>query len=149
MGKIKKDSGVIISADKSSVMPAEAAALYIELGWGTKKEYSTPRMRRSLAKCDIVVSARNDAGELIGISRALSGFRDHDEDTRRCYRSRNIKDRVSACASWRKSRRLQKERTSTGKRNARTSTFFSGCGYRKAERTYGLREKIRRNCNRT
>lgn len=71
---MKKDSGVVISADKSSVMPTAAAALYIELGWGTKKEYSTARMRRSLAKCDIVISARNDAGELIGIARALSDF---------------------------------------------------------------------------
>lgn len=29
-------------------------------------------MRRSLANCDIVVSARNSAGELIGIGRALT-----------------------------------------------------------------------------
>jgi len=31
-------------------------------------------MRRSLANCDIVVLARNEAGELIGIARALSDF---------------------------------------------------------------------------
>jgi GNAT superfamily N-acetyltransferase len=66
--------GVRISTDKASVKPAEAAALYIELGWGTAKEYSLARMRRSLAHCDIVVSARNDAGELVGIGRALSDF---------------------------------------------------------------------------
>jgi GNAT superfamily N-acetyltransferase len=63
-----------ISTDKKSIKPAEAAALYIELGWGTSKQYSVQRMKRSLANCDVVVSARNEAGELIGISRALSDF---------------------------------------------------------------------------
>ena len=67
-------SDIIISTEKNSVNPADAAALYIELGWGTAKEYSTARMRRSLAHCDIVVSARNGAGELVGIGRALSDF---------------------------------------------------------------------------
>lgn len=65
---------ITISIEKKSVNPAEAAALYIELGWGTAKHYSAARMRRSLANCDIVVSAHNDAGELIGIGRALSDF---------------------------------------------------------------------------
>jgi GNAT superfamily N-acetyltransferase len=65
---------IVISADKKSVKPAEAAALYIELGWGAAKEYSTARMKRSLANCDIVISARNGDGELIGIGRALSDF---------------------------------------------------------------------------
>jgi GNAT superfamily N-acetyltransferase len=63
-----------ISSDRRSVNAAEAAALYIELGWGTKKTYSTARMKRSLAHCDIVVSARNADGELIAIGRALSDF---------------------------------------------------------------------------
>jgi ribosomal protein S18 acetylase RimI-like enzyme len=31
-------------------------------------------MKRSLAHCDIVVSAHNSAGELVGIGRALSDF---------------------------------------------------------------------------
>jgi len=65
---------VLISINRTSVKPAEAAALYVELGWGTKKEYSIARMKRSLAHCDIVVSARNDAGELVGLGRALSDF---------------------------------------------------------------------------
>ena len=51
------DKNISISIDKNSVDPAEAAVLYIELGWGTAKEYSTARMRRSIANCDIVVSA--------------------------------------------------------------------------------------------
>jgi GNAT superfamily N-acetyltransferase len=65
---------ILISSDKKSVAPAEAAALYVELGWGTPAHYSAARMKRSLAHCDIVVSARNGAGELIGIGRALSDF---------------------------------------------------------------------------
>ena len=67
-------SKIAISADKQSVKPAEAAALYVEMGWGTPARYSAARMKRSLAQCDIVVSARNDAGELIGLARALSDF---------------------------------------------------------------------------
>lgn len=67
-------NGIFISVGKKSVLPAEAAAIYIELGWGTAKEYSAARMKRSLANCDIVISARNAGGELIGIGRALSDF---------------------------------------------------------------------------
>jgi GNAT superfamily N-acetyltransferase len=65
---------VRISIDKKSVTPQEVAALYIELGWGTAKNYSAARMAKSLANCDIVVSARNAGGELVGIGRALSDF---------------------------------------------------------------------------
>jgi predicted acetyltransferase len=65
---------VVISTDKKSVFPREVADLYIELGWGTAKQYSPARMARSLANCDIVVSARNGVGELVGIGRALSDF---------------------------------------------------------------------------
>lgn len=64
----------MISDRRSSVSPQEAAALYVELGWGTAKDYSPVRMKRSLAACDIVVTARNEAGELVGIARALSDF---------------------------------------------------------------------------
>lgn len=65
---------ILISSDKKSVTAQEVADLYIELGWGTKKQYSVARMGKSLANCDIVVSARNDADELVGIGRALSDF---------------------------------------------------------------------------
>lgn len=65
---------VKISSNKKSVKPREAATLYIELGWGTPKKYSAARMKKSLAHCDIVVSARNEAGELVGLGRALSDF---------------------------------------------------------------------------
>ena len=63
---------VAISSNRASVGADEAAALYIELGWGTSKQYSAARMKRSLANCDVVVSARNAAGELVGIARALT-----------------------------------------------------------------------------
>lgn len=65
---------VSISADKKSVKAGEAAALYVELGWGTTKEYSAARVKKSLANCDVIISARNEAGELVGIARALSDF---------------------------------------------------------------------------
>src|SRR5271155_5310875 len=65
---------ITIFSDKKKLKPAEVAALYIELGWGTKRHYTTARMKLSLANCDIVVFARNDAGELVGIARALSDF---------------------------------------------------------------------------
>ena len=65
---------ISISTDKRAVTPREAAELYIELGWGDEGQYAVPRMKRSLEHCDIVVSARNEAGELVGIARALSDF---------------------------------------------------------------------------
>ena len=65
---------ISISSDKRSLTPAEVAAIYVELGWGMKKEYSAARMKRSIANCDVVVSARNASGELIGIGRVLSDF---------------------------------------------------------------------------
>lgn len=64
--------GIEISSNKTAVTPQEAAALYVELGWGTSAKYSAARIARSLAHCDIVVSARNGAGELVGLARALT-----------------------------------------------------------------------------
>jgi len=46
--------------------------LYLELGWGTASRYSAARMKRALANSDIVVSARNGAGDLVGLARALT-----------------------------------------------------------------------------
>jgi len=67
-------NSVTISSDTKFLHPAEAADLYIELGWGTARQYTVAKMKKSLAKCDIVVFARNEADELIGIARALSDF---------------------------------------------------------------------------
>jgi len=68
------DTNISISSNKKLLRPAEAAALYIELGWGTAAKYSAARMKKSLANCDIVVFARNESGELVGVARALSDF---------------------------------------------------------------------------
>ena len=65
---------ITISSDKKLLDPREAAALYIELGWGTPREYMPTRMKKSIANCDIVVFAKNEAGELVGVARALSDF---------------------------------------------------------------------------
>ena len=75
----KNISEVTISTDRRLLDPAEAAALYIELGWGTAKRYSVERMRRSLANCDMVIFALNDADELVGLLRALT---DHALETK-------------------------------------------------------------------
>jgi ribosomal protein S18 acetylase RimI-like enzyme len=66
--------GITISSDKKLLHVRAVSDLYIELGWGTPKAYSVARMKRSLANCDIVVFARNEGGELIGIARVLSDF---------------------------------------------------------------------------
>ena len=72
-GERKENFGsIVISTDRRLLDPAEAAALYIELGWGTSKRYSAARMRRSLANCDIVIFALNEAEELVGLLRALT-----------------------------------------------------------------------------
>jgi len=65
---------ISISTDKKTVKPEEVAALYVLLGWGTSHYYSAQRMKRSLEHCSIVVSARNEDGDLIGIMRGMSDF---------------------------------------------------------------------------
>ncbi len=66
------ERGVTISEGVRSADPAEAAALYIELGWGTSARYSSMRMKKALEGCDVVISAHNSAGELVGLLRALT-----------------------------------------------------------------------------
>lgn len=66
------DESIRISIDKRLLDPVDAAALYIELGWGTAKRYSVERMRRSLENCDIVIFALNGAGEPVALLRALT-----------------------------------------------------------------------------
>jgi GNAT superfamily N-acetyltransferase len=79
-GKInKKKDPIVISTDRRLLDPAAAAALYVELGWGTKAKYSTERMRRSLANCDIVIFALNEEGEPVALLRALT---DHALETK-------------------------------------------------------------------
>jgi len=130
MGKIKKGPGVTISADKNSIDPAEAAALYVELGWGTEKEYSVARMKRSLAACDIVVSARNNGGELVGISRVLSDFATTtkilDVVIVPEYQHQGIGKRImQKIASFAKSTDIY------GETERKNFAFLEGCGYRK------------------
>lgn len=69
---MRKEGSVVISTDRRLLDPVEAAALYVELGWGTAKHYSAARMKRSLANCDIVIFALNGAGEAVAVLRALT-----------------------------------------------------------------------------
>ena len=132
---------ITISADKKSVTPAEAAALYLELGWGTAQKYSAARMRRSLANCDIVVSARNEAGELIGIARALT---DRVIDTK-------ILDMIVApeyqrqgigIAMMRKTESLTRGTTVYFETEPKNFGFARKCGYRKRK---GLTVFVKKN----
>lgn len=68
------ENSVKIFTDKKLLKPAEAAELYREMGWGTEKDYTAEKMKRSLANCDIVVFARNGDGDLVGLARALTDF---------------------------------------------------------------------------
>jgi len=123
-------SDVTISADKSSVAPAEAAAIFIELGWGTAKEYSVERMKRSLAKCDIVVSARNASGELVGIGRALSDFATTTKILDMLivpeYQHQGVGVRM-----MRKIESLVKGTDIYGETERKNFDFLEGCGYKK------------------
>ncbi len=68
----RDDGGVAISEGARAADPAEAAALYRELGWGTEARYSRARMKKALEGCDVVIAAHNGAGELVGLLRALT-----------------------------------------------------------------------------
>jgi len=121
---------VTISADKKTIGPAEAAAIYIELGWGTAKDYSVARMKRSLANCDIVISARNGGGELIGIARVLSDFATTTKILDVLivpeYQGQGIGARI-----MRKIASLAKGTDIYGETERRNFPFLMGCGYKK------------------
>ncbi len=61
-----------ISTDKKRIDSKEAADLYVRLGWGTAKKYSIQNVRKMLRNSDLVVSAHNAEGELVGLGHALS-----------------------------------------------------------------------------
>jgi GNAT superfamily N-acetyltransferase len=136
-----KDS-IVISADKNSVGPAEAAAIYVELGWGAAKEYSAVRIARSLANCDIVVSARNTSGELIGIARALSDFATTTKILDMLivpeYQGQGIGMRM-----MREIESLAKGTDMYGETERKNFPFLEGCGYKKRK---GLMVFVKKAC---
>jgi GNAT superfamily N-acetyltransferase len=128
--KSKAHLGIAISTAKNLLSPAEAAAIYIELGWGTAKEYSVARMKRSLANCDIVVSARNAGGELVGIGRALSDFATTTKILDMLivpeYQGQGIGARM-----MREIELLAKGTDIYGETERKNFGFLTGCGYKK------------------
>lgn len=132
---------ISISDDKKSLDPAEAAALYVELGWGTPKQYSAARMKRSLANCDVVVFARNGAGELVGIARVLT---DHAIDTKILdmiiapeYQRQGIGKKI-----MRKIERLSKSTAIYCETEKKNFPFVAKCGYMKRK---GLSVFVKKN----
>ena len=134
-------NSVAIVSDKNSITPAEAAALYIELGWGTEKEYSVVRMKKSFSQCDIVVGARNGAGELIGISRVLSDFTTTTKILDMVivpeYQYQGIGKRM-----MQKIASLAKETDIYGETERKNFGFLEGCGYQKRN---GLKVFVRKS----
>ena len=136
-------TGIFISSDKKSVKAAEAAAIYIELGWGTAKEYSVTRMKRSLANCDIVVSARNAGGELIGIARVLSDFATTTKILDVLivpeYQAQGIGARM-----MQKIASLAKGTDIYGETERKNFPFLTGCGYKKRKGLMVFMKKAKR-----
>ena len=118
-------------------------ALYIELGWGTKKEYSAARIARSIANCDIVVFARNSGGELVGISRVLSDFSTTtkilDMIIAPEYQRQGIGKRM-----MKKIESLVKGTDIYGETERKNFAFLEGRGVQKTERTYGVHKEDER-----
>jgi len=132
-----------ISLDKKSVKPAEAAALYIELGWGTPAQYSAARMKKSLANCDIVVSARNEAGELIGIGRALSDFA-IDTKILDVVIAPEYQGQGIGCAMMKKIVAAAKGTTIYFETEPKNFGFAARCGYEKRKRLTVFKKKAQR-----
>jgi len=130
-----------ISTDKKAVKPAEAAALYIELGWGTPSHYSPARMKKSLANCDIVVSARNEGGELIGIGRALSDFA-LDTKVLDLVIAPEYQRQGIGLAMMKKIAATAKGTTIYFETEPKNFGFAAKCGYAKRERLTVFKKKI-------
>lgn len=61
-----------IFAEKSAVLPAEAIELWVTLGWGTNDDYNETGVATALQNTTFLVSAKDENGKLIGLTRVLS-----------------------------------------------------------------------------
>lgn len=61
-----------ISTQKSDVTPEEVINLWITLGWGTAEDYKKLSIQTALDNTSMIVSARDDNKNLIGLARILS-----------------------------------------------------------------------------
>ncbi|MGB7958064.1 MAG: GNAT family N-acetyltransferase [Minisyncoccia bacterium] len=136
-------NGIFISAEKRSVSSAEAAAIYIELGWGTAKEYSAARIARSLANCDIVVSARNEGGELVGVARVLSDF----ATTTKIVDMLIVPEYQHQGIGARMMKKIESLVAGTdiyGETERKNFRFLEGCGYKKRKGLMVFIKKVKR-----
>ncbi|MCX5272639.1 hypothetical protein [Streptomyces virginiae] len=73
----EKSSGMVM-AEEEMFDPEEMSALYASVGWeGYTRDVD--RLCRGLANSHLVVTARNDAGALLGLARTIS------DDEHICY----------------------------------------------------------------
>ncbi|OGY79042.1 MAG: hypothetical protein A3B74_04125 [Candidatus Kerfeldbacteria bacterium RIFCSPHIGHO2_02_FULL_42_14] len=60
------------SVDKDVVSAKEAIKLYLALKWGNESKYDENKMKQALESTTMVISARDRAGKLVGLTRVLS-----------------------------------------------------------------------------
>ncbi len=62
----------IISTDKNTVKPKELMKLWVSVEWAKENEYAPQTVKAAINHTNLLVSARNEEGELIGIARVFS-----------------------------------------------------------------------------
>src|SRR3989338_6244639 len=69
---MKSMSSIIISTNKSELLPKEAVELWVSLGWGKRDDYNENNVIEAIKNTSFLVFARNSQGQLVGLVRVLS-----------------------------------------------------------------------------
>jgi len=62
----------IISTDKEKVRPKELMKLWASVEWSGEDDYAPQTVKAAIRNTTLLISARNQYGELIGIARVMS-----------------------------------------------------------------------------
>lgn len=62
----------VISTNKNSVKPKELMKLWASVDWSEENEYAPQTVKAAINHTALLVSARNDEGDLIGMARVIS-----------------------------------------------------------------------------
>lgn len=62
----------IISTDKEKVRPKELMKLWASVEWSGENDYAPQTVKAAIRNTSLLVSARNQYGELIGMARVMS-----------------------------------------------------------------------------
>ena len=65
-------SKITLSTDKDKVRPKELLKLWASVEWSGENDYSPQTVKAAIKNTTLLVSARNQYGELIGMARVLS-----------------------------------------------------------------------------